>query len=546
MPERTPSGSDAAAEVAIPPNRIFLPICILLLGGWFFLLSEAPKIIPLYTVVGVCIVWAAYRLPLAGSAETLAGFFLYERKMPRKEFVGTLVTTNIGFFSSVAFSTLLIASLGVGPAIIAAVAWIAGLYAFSTQIPKLIPFLRKGSTLHEYIGISFGRNDREIRRLALYSSIITFLLYIASVGVEIKYSADVFAAVAGVSPWLLAGTLCISGIFYVAIAGYRGVVSTDRMRLWAVLAGVAAIYLFIYVYWPREPTSWPADFMTLQSWTIGGSMSTLISIVILLALYQFCVMDMWERCIAIANSPLGQSSLPSEDRDAHVAAVIRKLLVRDSILPFIFLFSAWYGIGALSVAQSWTADPTQIIPVFFQKIELLAVTDPILARSIGTVVIICFLSAALSTIDGFLIAAVQTIVFDWLGYRSKVGVEGVGRVTEARALLISRALIIVCGGLAVLFAFAEFDLLSFWVGMYSLMLAFFPPIWSSLHRREGSPRPTPGTVAAAILLGAASALGLSIIGTFVMPATILAALAAPAAVIISAAILIGGPKTRAV
>jgi Na+/proline symporter len=536
-----------ADSAELPTNSIFIPLCVGLLLAWFFVLSAYPSLLTVYTFVGVCLLWAAYRLPFAGSCETLSSFFLYERKMPRREFVGTLVTTNIGFFSSVAFSTYLIASFGIGPAIICVAAWIFGLYAFSTQVERLMPFLKKGSTLHEYIAVSYGRNERQIRLLALVSSIITFLLYIASVGVELTYTAMVFSSVARVPALFLVGALCVSGIFYVAIAGYRGVVSTDRLRFWAVLAGVLAIYVFVFVYWTREAISWPDEFFSLQQLTIGSAPISLAALLLLLVLYQFCVMDMWERCIAIARSPIAEppSGEPADvaTRDARTAALMRRMLVWESVIPFVLLFIAWYLIGLISVAQGWTADASQIIPMFFVKLEALAQTDPALGRTIQTLVIICFLSAALSTIDGFLIAAVQTVAFDWLGFKTG-GDSAHNQADDRWALLVSRALIIVCGAAAVTVAFTQFDLMSFWVGMYSLMLSFFPVIWLSLHPGRRFERPGPARVGLAIVVGSSVAACVAVWGTFLRPNPEIVAAASFAAVGLSAAILLIGRRRR--
>lgn len=530
-------------DVRLAPNSVFLPACAVALSGWAALFLTYPKALPVFTFAAICILWAAYRLPFAATHENLSTFFLYDRKMPRREFVGTLVTTNIGFFSSVAFSTLLIASFGVGPAIISVIVWIGGLYAFSTQIEKLMPFFRTGSTLHEYIGNSFGKSDGEKRKLAFLSSVITFLLYIASVGVEIKFASDVFSPTTGMQAPFLAMLICISGIFYVAIAGYRGVVSTDRLRMWAVLMGVPAIAAFVYLYWPIEPIQWPDGYFSLQNMTIGMAPLILPSVLVLLALYQFCVMDMWERCIAIVRNPLlvdhSDQDKTELEKDRLAASSIKKMLVRDSAIPFILLFAAWYAIGLLSVAQNWTENPNEIIPILFQKVNALAALTPVAGYLIGSLLMLCFLSAALSTVDGFLIAAVQTVVCDWAGFKANGPGENSSKLFGLSALLLSRLLVVVCGVFAVTIAFWSFDLMSFWVGMYSLMLSFFPPIFFAL-RGKVNLHPSAGFVGAAIFLGSAAALTLSILGTFFMPNSLLSPIAPFAALGVSFVVMIGG------
>ena len=108
-------------------RTIFYIFCGLFAIGWFLVFRTYRQHLLSFCLVSFCTAWALYRLPAVKTTETLKTFFLYERKMPKNEFIGTLVTTNVGFFSSVAFSTVLIVTMGVGPACISVVAWSAGL-----------------------------------------------------------------------------------------------------------------------------------------------------------------------------------------------------------------------------------------------------------------------------------------------------------------------------------------------------------------------------------------------------------------------------------
>lgn len=86
-------------DVSIPSNPLFLPACALLIAGWVVLLLYAKSILIAYSFAAICIIWAVYRLPLAVGQENLSDFFIYRRRMPQREFVGTLVTTNIGLLA---------------------------------------------------------------------------------------------------------------------------------------------------------------------------------------------------------------------------------------------------------------------------------------------------------------------------------------------------------------------------------------------------------------------------------------------------------------
>lgn len=493
----------------------FLLYCAVFLIVWGIVYSFARTHLLACSFLGFAIGWAVYRLPTRLSNETLQSFFLYERKMPSQEFIGTLVTTNVGFFSSVAFSCVLIVTMGIGPAIIAVIAWLLGLLWFSYYIPSLIEFFRNGSTVHEYIAQSYGRTSEQKRHLRFYSSVITFLLYVASVGAEIKFTSDVFSVSIGLSTFWLAVALSVAGIIYVSISGYRGVVSTDRLRFWAILAGVAAIYYFIGHSIATDGFKWPATFISATMLTIGPAPMALFSLVVLLVMYQFCVMDMWERCIAIVNSA---PQLSGEDLNKFVAGNIRRRIAW-SIVPFVVLFGAWYGIGLLSLGQGWTDDPNKIIPCLIDRLNLFA-SQGFKGAAVETLVVLCFSAAALSTIDGFIIAAVQTIIFDWFPSFTPDHKECT-EIDEQRStqwLAWSRVLVLVVGAAAVGIAYMSFGIMSFWVGMYSLMLAFFPAIFFSIHFGKAfQEQQSAARVALSIVLGAASALVAAILGTFVYP-----------------------------
>jgi Na+/proline symporter len=499
----------------VKTRRIFYVFCLFFLFGWAYTYAKFPERLIAYSFVGFSIAWALYRLPTRVESETLTSFFLYERQMPKREFIGTLVTTNVGFFSSVAFSAVLIVTMGIGPAVLAVFAWVAGLLWFSHSVPKLIEFFRRGATIHEYIAESYGRNAGQKRHLRFYSSFITFLLYVASVGAEIKFTADVFSGPTGLNTGWLALALSVAGVFYVSISGYRGVVSTDRLRFWAILTGVAAVYFFIGRSVALEGLKLPSEFTSATMLTIGSAPLALLSLLVLLGVYQFCVMDMWERCIAIVNSKLASAT---DHPDEAIARNIRRMIAW-SILPFIVLFGAWYGIGILSLGQHWVEDPNMIIPQLISRLNAFSATGLVGAIT-ETLIVLCFSAAALSTIDGFIIAAVQTIIFDWLPSFTKGHQEWneIDAGEARRWLTWSRSLVVLVGGAAVLIAYTSFNIMSFWVGMYSLMLAFFPAIIFSIYAGPGfRSRRTAFQVALSIVGGAVCALGIAIVGTFVIP-----------------------------
>jgi hypothetical protein len=194
---------------------------------------------------------------------------------------------------------------------------------------------------------------------------------------------------------------------------------------------------------------------------------------------------------------------------------MRRMII-GSIVPFVILFGAWYGIGLLALGQQWTTDPSRIIPQFIVRLQAYASTG-LAGAVVLTMVVLCFSAAALSTIDGFIIAAVQTIIFDWLpSYRKEhKQADELSPEESQKTLLLSRLLVLALGALAVGIAYTSFEIMHFWVGMYSLMLSFFPAIFLSLVSKEVGQHSRPTLqVAVSIVSGAFAALLTAVLGTF--------------------------------
>jgi len=222
-------------------------------------------------------------------------------------------------------------------------------------------------------------------------------------------------------------------------------------------------------------------------------------------------MDMWERCIAIVNSDFTSSE---PDPDAALIKSMRRMII-GSIIPFVVLFGAWYGIGLLALGQQWFNDPNQIVPQFVARLQAYASTG-LMGALVETLVVLCFSAAALSTIDGFIIAAVQTIIFDWVPSFRKdhLQVDQLSAEDARKTLSLARFLVLVIGALAVGIAYTSFEIMNFWVGMYSLMLSFFPAIFLSLFSKEANQQRPASRVAFSIVSGALVALVAAILGTF--------------------------------
>jgi Na+/proline symporter len=146
----------------------------------------------------VVIMTGAYRRD-----ETPDGYFLANRRMPPSDFPGTFVVTNVGLFSSIFYSMFLSYHFGLPGMVYPVVGWFLGMYLFAKAIPRLLPFLRRGDTLHQYLAEAYGRTPGQQRLLRIIGGIITGSLYWASLGVEVKFGANLLSR-----HWRLFRTLC--------------------------------------------------------------------------------------------------------------------------------------------------------------------------------------------------------------------------------------------------------------------------------------------------------------------------------------------------
>ena len=448
--------------------------------------------------------------------DTPEDFFLYNREMPQDEFVPTYVTTNIGLFSSIAFSVILGYYYGIAGMLFTVLAWFLGMYWFSLNIPKLLPFLKTGTTIHEFIANSYGKTENQKIRLRAWTSAVSAILYFASVGVEIKFGADVFAPSLGqVQSTVLAFGIAFVGLTYTYLSGYKGVVFTDKIQYYILLSGAIVIFIFTGVIGIDKGFSFANDsfkgYFDFSFMLRGPDPYGLLGIVILLSLYQFCIMDMWQRCIAFSktkdedNNPLSDETLIS---------LLRKKTFKNAIIPFLILFIVWFGIGILALGVNLTNDLSGIIPSFLAAFDAYG---PIGYFS-KAVVIAGFVAAMLSTVDTFLLATVQTIMYDIYGTAVVRGLtnklDTLDKFQQYRFVNISKILIILLGIAAVIIAFFSFGLMNFWTTMYSIMLSFFPAVYESISGRSQNYRFN--SVFYSIVIGSFGALILGVLGTFIL------------------------------
>lgn len=520
-------------------TKIYLTIIglittILVLVFWF---TNPPLIIYPF-ILGSLISYLVVRVEKYKSNDTPEGFFLYNREMPKKSFVPTFVTSNIGLFSSIAFSTILAYYYGISGMVILVAVWFLGMYLFSRAIPKLLPFMKEGNTIHEFIANRYGKTIAQKTSLRVWTSIISSILYFASVGVEIKFGADIFSSSLGnFESVALAFLIATIGIIYSYISGFKGVVSTDKIQFYLMFIMSFVIIIFSIVLIVDNPFSLPSDYFSFPNIILSPDPFGLISLIVLITLYQFCVMDMWQRCIALVKTKDKDGTSYS---DEQIIRILKKSTFKRSIMPFAWFFGVWFLIGIVALGTNLTSDLNAILPAFLGAFDSFGSWGFLLKG----IVLAGFVAAVISTVDTFLISTVQTIMYDIYGTKFVPGLtEKLGTLPDIkkyRFVSYSRILIPIIGVSAVAFAFTQFELLSFWTSMYSIMLAFFPAVYIGIIGKSQQYKYS--FTKASILIGSLGALSLGIIGVWIFPNPNIVSSAPIFAVVVSSIIMLIGKK----
>lgn len=509
-------------------TRLTIVSAAFVLVLWLASLAFFPGWAVLIASLGPLLVFLAVTVADYRDADTPEGFFLGDRRISPRDLPGTFVVTNVGLFSSIFYSMVLSHYYGLRGMLYPLLGWFLGMYLYSRAVPRLIPFLRRGHTLHEFIAVAYGSTDRSRATLRVAGAFVTGTLYWLSIALEIAFAAFLFDEQFGdprgavVAASLIAGT----AILYTILAGYRGVIRTDQIQYRMMFVGAVVLFGFSVHLLVAHPSAANATSPLALATLVPTSADTfLIGSMITVVLYQFCIMDMWQRSIAVAgNFP---------DSDDALAGEIRRMLFRRSVLPFLVLFICWYAMGiAVLRVNGPQEDPNSVLTAFMQ---LVVEQHGIAGVAIQSFLFMVFMVAVISTADSFLMALVQTVMYDIvapLTRRGRALLNGtLSSEGQNRFIDMSRLALLGLGASAVLMAVSRPDFARSWLFMYALMFPLFPPVFYAIlgaHRRFPF-----WSVLLGICTGFVASFVLGFYGTFTPGRTIYADFAPLAAVLSS-------------
>ena len=250
-------------------------------------------------------------------------------------------------------------------------------------------------TLHEFLGTEFGSKE-----LALVGAAATSLGYLGAFAVELTVGARLFGGLVPRVP-LIATVVCLAlvGLFYTAAGGFRAVIVTDRIQMFAIWGLIGALSTFYLLVVARNG---PSAFIAIPRDALRfsprqGLVAFLVGIFIINVPTYLGDMGMWQR---VSSSKDPSNTVHGLVRSAAGAAI------------------SWGALATLAILAPLVAVSTggvnPLVPVLRQLVS------PI--TFIGTLVLLVSIvglyAAMMSTSSTQLIAVSHTVIEDIL---SKAG-----------------------------------------------------------------------------------------------------------------------------
>ena len=202
--------------------------------------------------------------------------------------------------------------------------------------------------------------------------------------------------------------------------------------------------------------------------------------------------------------------------DESLVKEMQQLTFSKAIIPFLYLFVVWFLIGIVALGTQMTNDPSLILQAFLKVAESYGSWG----FAIKSVIVLVFISAAISTVSTFLMAIVQTFMYDiyatWIVPDLADRVNQLEIEKQNRFVNISRFFVVLIGASGIALAYLAFDIVNFWVSMYSIMLSMFPAVYLQISKKLSLlyTNVSYKRILYGIVFGSISSLLLGLLGTF--------------------------------
>lgn len=239
---------------------------------------------------------------------TVDDYFLYGRGLDSKGYSATFVATSISLATVLFFFLDFSGPLGLA-LLLSPLMYCLGCYVFLKILPRLkdLGYLENGTTLHNFIGQSFGSPA-----LRISAAIVSMLGYIGILIIEIHVGICIFKIFDTSQTWiLLAGFFILSLVFvYTYLGGYRAVVDTDKIQLTLIAFG--SVFSLAYLAYLHITTEVKVNVFSFEKLAPFPWLLPLPFIVVMVlgnVPFQFLRMSNWLRAAAVNDLKATQSGL---------------------------------------------------------------------------------------------------------------------------------------------------------------------------------------------------------------------------------------------
>lgn len=392
---------------------------------------------------------------------TTADYFLWgDEDLSVGRFAGTFAASNVTFTSSF----LAVAATGYllgGEVIWLVGAFLAGLLLFGFfykyTIGRWVAGGQVGS-MHEFLEKSYGRNARRIGALN------TVVSFVGTIGLELLGVQLILESLAPTAPpsWLVLAGFCLLTvliIWYTTVGGFREVVQSDVKQLLLIAVGIGALTIAFVAALARDSALRLAFFSSARAEFLPPPADPVFmaSMAILFLPFQFCLMDMWQRCRATR---------------AHPENVRKAILLSTPFATVPLLIAAALGVFLRHITLPMSA-PSQENLAFFSAVEVVfgslnswgALIPMIALVALG----VALLMAAVSTVDTLLSSIVYTAMIDLWADRGRDPRPESLRVLQ---LPLTETIHLI-GGISVIVGVVGVVLTVFRWSLYDMALAIF-------------------------------------------------------------------------
>lgn len=352
------------------------------------------------------------------------------------------------------------------------VSWITGLLLFRWLFSHTVDFFEKGHTLHEFLGSKFKSNM--LRRLA---SVCTIIAFTGTLGIEF-WGIVLLLEGLGLSNVMARGLLsvfiAVVTSTYTSLGGFKATVHTDHIQKYFIFfLGLLLILISFGAFGSLDGFGGNQrigvlnDFFDLRNFFSEPLFA--IAMFILFVPFNFCVMDMWQRCTATSK----------EDRRDAIRSVgsVKTLLT----FTYAFVVPIFIGLSARQVSPILT--PSNLMEVLPYFLSICSVAS-IIQIFVHSIIYAGFLAALVSTADTLLINTAYTFMYDILAPLQGLELSSLNEAQKDHTIAIFRFWVFVFGLLAVPLIFCGLTLYQLVFAVFSSQIVLFVPILYGLLKPD--------------------------------------------------------------